>query len=279
MIGRATKMLITKIAFFNKRQFAKQISLESLNTITKRLDLNVVSFSGKKQFHDQLYSIVSFYKNIGIPNQWTVYNDGTYTENEIRELNKIPNLILKNVSNKMNIIPTEVFIKFPTLLKIIILDEIDPSTTTTLFTDSDILFYSGFNSYLPSFKKDNWYLVDEGNGYFDDDYVSGNDQQPLNLGFLVLNVKLDLSGVFQYIREKYLSDKLGYWTDQTAFDILARKQNFKALPKTDFIVGGKDAFTFSHSSDYSKISLRHFVGPVRHKMWHYPWKKVLQNKE
>lgn len=277
MIGRATRMLITRIALYNKQQFQKHFPLDSLGSISKRLNVNMVSFSGKNQFQDQLYSIISFYKNVGIPEKWIVYSDGTYTENEISILSKIPNLVLKDVSNKLDGLPTEVFIKYPTLLKIIVINEIDPSITT-IFTDSDILFYTGFNKHLSLFNKNNWYLVDEGNGYFDKDFIYENGQQPLNLGFLVLNSKPDISGVIQYIQEKYFSGNLSYWSDQTAFHILAIQQKFKALPKADFVVGGHDAFTFSHSCDYTKISLRHFVGPVRHKMWQYPWRNVLQTK-
>ena len=53
------------------------------------------------------------------------------------------------------------------------------------------------------------------------------------------------------------------------FDLLA------VLPVDQFVVGGKDGFRLSHCVDYNEISVRHFVGPVRHKMWQYSWKKIL----
>lgn len=68
---------------------------------------------------------------------------------------------------------------------------------------------------------------------------------------------------------------MNYWSDQTAFHILTQKEGFIALPKEKFVTGGKDAFTIKNSVDYSKIALRHFVGPVRHKMWQMNWNTIL----
>jgi hypothetical protein len=75
--------------------------------------------------------------------------------------------------------------------------------------------------------------------------------------------------------DKIEHSELHYWSDQTAVHILAQREQYKVMPADHFVVDGKDSFKLLHAFDYNKIALRHFVGPVRHKMWQYPWKKVL----
>ena len=57
--------------------------------------------------------------------------------------------------------------------------------------------------------------------------------------------------------------------------LMATQLGFTALPPNLFVVGGKDAFSFRDAFNYKNIALRHFVGPIRHKMWQHNWRKLL----
>jgi lipopolysaccharide biosynthesis glycosyltransferase len=165
----------------------------------------------------------------------------------------------------------------PTLKKVEILIK-HQNDKNTIFTDSDILFYRNFSTLFRIDSDRNYYLVDEGNGYFDEDFMNEYPKidSPFNFGLIFLNSEIDMSSVVSYILEKIESKKLGYWSDQTAFQKLVMQDHrFQPLDRNLFRVGGSDAFKLSHCVDYNKIALRHFVGPVRHKMWQYPWRKVL----
>ncbi len=272
MLGRLQKSYIIYLGNRNKTQF-----LDSLNTIidnipNKKINMDVISMSGKKFFSDQLLSLFSFYYNVGLPHSWTIFSDGTYTENELAVFSKIPGVFVKDINiDKYE----EEIAKFPTLKKMFLLQNIIPDRPT-IFTDSDVLFFTSFTNQIEPFLFYNCYLVDEGKGYFDE-FIPNNVSlsMPLNLGVLLLNKKPNWKIAWDYIEQRILNKEIHYWTDQTATHIMALEDGFVALPKNEFIVGGKDAFSVKDIVDYKKISLRHFVGPIRHKMWQHKWQNIL----
>ena len=67
MKGRLIKKIISTLGRRNKKSFLKAYRADWINNVSKKCDFDVVSFSGAAQFADQLLSICSFYKNIGIP--------------------------------------------------------------------------------------------------------------------------------------------------------------------------------------------------------------------
>ncbi len=275
MIGRTIRYIAEANAKKRKKSFLKVFNLAWLNTINDSVNFNVISFSGSKQFADQLYSISSFYRNVGKPISWIIYNDGTLKGKELEILRSISNVQVFDIEIKVGGLPASCFVEFPTLLKVELLQQLPDLNKTVLFTDSDILFYRNFKNFNQQFATDNWYVIDEGKGYFDISYDLPANEEPLNFGFLILNKPADWSYVVRYIANRIESGQLDYWSDQTAVHLLAQQEKFKALPSDLFVVGGKDSFKLTHCVDYNIIALRHFVGPVRHKMWQYSWKKVL----
>ena len=143
MIGRIKRLISSHLA--KKSTFLFQHKYKDLiEQIPKHLpiDFEVVSFSGSKQFNDQLYSILSFFYNVGIPLKWTVYSDGTYTENEKEIMTSVKNVVFKEVDttgfdDNWNLM----FDANPTLKKIAILSKLN-IIRTTIFVDSDVLFFS-----------------------------------------------------------------------------------------------------------------------------------------
>lgn len=274
MLGRIQKAYIQYLGNINKVKFFDSLDTIIYNLPKNKINLDVISMSGKKFFADQLLSLFSFYYNVGLPHSWTIYSDGTYTEEEISIFSKIPGVLVKEIVIDKYEQEIE---QFPTLKKIFLLQNILP-TKPTIFTDSDVLYYASFKKQIQPFLFSNCYLVDEGKGYFDRFIPKDISLYlPLNLGMLLLNKQPNWQIAWDYIEERILNNELHYWTDQTATHIMALQEGFVALPKSEFIVGGKDAFSVKDIVDYKKISLRHFVGPIRHKMWQHKWQKILDS--
>ena len=88
MKGRIIKWSVSKFSSLNKSNFQKKFQPSLLNNSNKNVCVDVLSFTGKIQFWDQVYSMSSFYLNVGKPISWVVYNDGTLTNEQISILNK-----------------------------------------------------------------------------------------------------------------------------------------------------------------------------------------------
>ncbi len=280
--GRLIRWIVEKKAAINKQAFVQNIQqkIAFLNeNIVEKVDLELCSFCGKKSMADQLLSISSFYSNVGKPKLWTIYSDGTLLKEDIDLLQSIHEISVEAFILKDEDIYFEKYVhQYPTAKKIFILKHLR-LTNTVVFADSDIIFYPLFKNYLLSFKKGNWYITDTGNGYFDKEYVEQNPNgvNPLNLGMMVLNIEPDWSIVTNYLIKKWEERTMHYWSDQTACNILAKHDaNFQHLSDAVFPTGGNDAFSFKNAFDETKIAIRHFCGPVRHKMWQKNWRKILK---
>lgn len=251
--------------------------MQSLDILTKNIPAKsypaiVISMSGKKFLEDQLFSMFSFYYNVGIPTSWILYNDGTYADEELKILMTLPNVEIRNIHVEK--FPDAVR-RFPTLMKLSVLSRIKPEGPV-IYTDSDILFFSSFADSVSPFIGRNCYLVDESAGFFDGHLpLNVPVDFPLNLGLMILNSVPDWNYVWEYVEERIKNGQLTYWSDQTACHLMAVRCKFIPLPPENFIVKGNDSFTLKHSADYRHAALRHFVGPVRHKMWQLNWKSVL----
>ena len=279
MIGRFKRKWIEHIAELNKASFLQWQQFH-LPSATNQSEYIVISFSGSKWFADQLYSLYSYYRNVGKPKEWVIYNDGTYNEIQLQSLRRIESVIVCDLNLIVSRLPQEALKKFPTLNKVEIVAK-HISDEKTIIADSDILFYKQFNALVNSDSKSNYFLVDEGNRYFDKDFLVENPsiEQPFNFGLLILHCRFNMESIYNYVEDCYRAGVLDYWSDQTAFQkLMMQDKCFHSLDRELFKVGGCDSFHLSHCVDYNKIALRHFVGPVRHKMWQYPWEKVLDIK-
>lgn len=277
MFGRITKKITELIANRNKVSFKKEFDPKILNGISRTVSLRIVSFSGERQLEDQLYSIASFYTNIGVPDNWTVFSDGTHHVASMRLLSSVKNVNIEFPD--INTIPSKYREESNPLIKKLFYFRSVLVNTTTLFVDSDVLFYKLFASYLPLLKSQNWFLVDEGYGYFDSFYMQkvALDIYPCNSGLLIFNDEPEWQKAIEYLDFQKRFGRLEHWTEQTAIHIMTR--GFKTMLPLDpryFVVGGRDSFKFSFDYDPATIAIRHFVGPVRHKMWQYSWRKTLR---
>jgi hypothetical protein len=291
--GGLTKLIASKIGERNKVRFANFIEL-NLNSLVARLgykpmQVEVVSFSSSKDFHDQVLSILSFLRYVGTPICWTIYSDGSHTPDQIQLLNsgfefiKVEAINWASTSSwigkcKLELLPYREHLldyaqKQP-LGKRLFLYLNREIMNPTLFLDSDILFYNKA-SVLSSVLKEEangWYLPDENWGCLDSRYRNSNSDQlyQVNGGLILLNKNLvNLSIGLDFL--KSLNNEYEYFSEQTVMHILLRANNFFPLDPRIFILNSSDQFDFSYLYGREEIAIRHYSGPVRHKMWQRDW--------
>lgn len=297
--GGLTKKITVAKGKANREKFAKEVSAGLSNLVAKvnkkkNIEMEVASFSSLNDFQEQLLSILSFVRYVGIPIKWTVYSDGSHTQAQIEQLEKNFNFVkvikginwseiesLKGLCKEELEIYEEYLIdyakKFPLGKKLFYyLNHIIEKPT--LFIDSDILFYEHANVLeLILSEKPNangWYMPDVSWGCLDSRYKAVNTEQiyQVNSGFIFAN------GAFEHIKEsldffKTYNFTYEYFSEQTIYHHLLKNNVYMPLTPKTFILDSADQFDFAYLFGPKEMAVRHYTGPVRHKMWQkdYKW--------
>jgi hypothetical protein len=292
--GGVTKLIASKIAKKNKAQFADFVK-QNLKDVRSKLrytpiKINVVSLSSSADFYDQILSILSFLRYVGTPQCWTIYSDGSHTKQQIEliksglEFVEIKNIDLENDENlvqtmKPALLPYKEYLldyaRRQPMGKKLFYYLNHAVTIPTLFLDSDILFYNKADIFNVLLKEDRkgWFLPDATWGCLDSRYLSFTTKQlyQVNAGFFLLHEELgDVSPGLLFL--KNCEYKYEYFSEQTIFHIIFNKLGFFPLDPRVFILNTLDQFTFSYASNRESIAMRHYTGPVRHKMWQRDWR-------
>ena len=292
--GGLTKIVASKIGEKNKKKFIKFIE-KKLSTLTSiksdnQIQLDVVSFSSSHDFYEQVLSILSFLRYLGTPDSWTVYSDGSHTAEQINflkvgfefvqvRINEWKDTVQLSSCCKDTLIPYKTclfdYAENMPLGKKLFCYLNHEIKKPTLFLDSDIIFYrkATVMEMILREKVNGWYLPDEGWGTLDSRYKNSNiakSYQP-NSGFFLLNQELTrVEKGMNFL--KSLNLKYEYFSEQTVIYILFECNNFMPLDPRMFILNSEDQFDFSYLYSRDKMAVRHYTGPVRHKMWQKDWK-------
>lgn len=296
--GGITKKITTAIGKSNRAKFLKQVesNLPSLLTklnAKKQIAMEVASFSSCNDFAEQMLSIVSFLRYVGTPAKWTIYSDGSHTQSQkdcllnnfnfvaissmdFAELSSIEDLCKEEIK------PYHEYIlhygKKLALGRRLYYYLHHKVELPTLFIDSDILFYDKANSFdillSENPKPDGWYMPDAIWGCLDSRYKENFSEQfyQVNAGFMLLNKDFNIvkNGLDFF---KTIDYNYEYFSDQTIFQIILKDNSFMPLTPKTFILDSEDQFDFSYLNKPKEIAVRHYTGPVRHKMWQkdYKW--------
>jgi hypothetical protein len=296
--GGLTKKITTAIGKTNRKNFTRLVTSDLSNLLTqvnqrKTVEMEVVSFSSYNDYPEQILSILSFVRNVGIPVKWIIYSDGSHTQQQIdntessfdfvvfksinfSELLSIENLCKDVVRPYHNYI-LDYANKLP-LGKRLFYYLHHKVEGPTLFIDSDILFYEKANSFdiilSETPKSSGWFMPDTGWGCLDSRYKEIYSEQvyQVNAGFMLLNKEFDIieNGLDFF---KTIDYKYEYFSDQTIFQIILKDNSFMPLTPKNFILDSSDQFDFSYLYNPKQMAVRHYTGPVRHKMWQkdYKW--------
>ena len=298
--GGITKAVTSMIAKRNKNKFSN--NLKNITDIIKNnmtnvdVDFTLVSFSSSKDFYDQILSICSFLRYVGNPDSWVIYSDGSHTEKEIEFLEaqfvflKIVKTQWTNTVSLTEICKKELLPYKSQLFDYAIKHPLGKKlfhylnhniNKPTLFIDSDILFYTRASILNNILNEDipGWYLPDIDSQCLDKRFRKSSltELYNVNSGFILLKQNLSsLIAGLEFL--KSLNYEYEYFTEQTVQHILLKSNGLMPLDPRLFILNSDDQFDFSYLFSRNKVAVRHYTGPVRHKMWQRGWKWHLSIK-
>ncbi len=239
----------------------------------RKVQMAVYSFSGDRDLPEQVASIRSFIRYVGIPDKFTVVSDGSHSPDNCKLLSRISPCVevveLESLTNKD--LPSCVYTYanyHPLGKKIAILISL-PVKNPTIFCDSDILFFNA-NKFLVNWLKESGDLpryLPDCNTALDERliYNSYEKNNPVNSGFLLLKQPLNWQVALD--RLSLLKETPNYFTEQTMVHLTMHSSRALPLCPKKFVVSLDDQFIYSDKYASHKIALRHYVSPVRHKFW------------
>jgi hypothetical protein len=296
--GKLTKLIASRVAKLNRSYFSTLVyNTRQLEQIAKCADsnqtvaLNLVGFSSSNDYPEQILSILSFIRHVGTPLSWTIYSDGSHTNIEVENVQAALPFVKVVKSNVVCIAPYNTddlkstlrpytaelnqYARAHFLGKRLLLYLNHIVDRPTLFLDSDVIFYakSPVITTLLSEPINGCFLKDKVWGCLDSRYLIYNrpERHQVNAGFFLLNCELtELDRGLNFL--KNLGHTYEYFSEQTIMHILLTSNKLKPLDPELFIVNTCDQFDFSYAYTRDKIAIRHYTGPIRHKMWQRDWK-------
>jgi hypothetical protein len=283
-LGRVNKFISKQLGKINKNEFEKYIysnDLKSnLHSKNKIVDISLVTFVNSNNITDLLLCIISFLDSVGEPKAWTLYFDDNLTANQISLVKQFEFIQYYNW-NHFATQDTSINYSQKWQLRKFVAFSSHLVHGSTIFTDSDIIYYPEFCNYLPAFKTKNWYLPEPPECCNYDTSLGGEFRfeklmYSVNAGLFIVNSKLNWDLGFDYLNHAKKQKSESYFLDQTALNLIFSK-DFEAmiLDPRIFHASANDHFSLK-PLDIRDFAIRHYVGLVRHKMWQLGWRKYFK---
>ena len=243
--------------------------------VSRQVPFAVFSYSGQASLPEQVLSIRSFLRHAGRPRSYTVISDGSYVSASIALLKQIdPSVVVHRADNYVpdNLPPkAEHFIKtYPLGKQLGLIMSLPLNGEPALYVDSDVLFFPGASHLVEALIPDGasaLYLPDcrEDSADFRLFRDPKERPNPVNTGLLFLYRKLDWSLAIQRYLE--LRDEPTFFTNQTMTHLTMHANDARPLDPRVFVLQLDDQFIYSDRYAGEDVILRHYVNPVRHKLW------------
>ena len=240
---------------------------------SQELGMSVYSFSCDRDLPEQVASIRSFIRYVGIPDKLTVISDGSYSATSRQLLQKIsPNIEVLDFGKfiKKDLPPSVyAYAKIhPLGKKLAVLISL-PVEQVSIYADSDILFFPGAQELLSIASSSDLqprYLLDCATALDERllDKASENFAS-VNSGFMILKKPLDWEIPLKRLGE--LSASANYFSEQTSLHLAMHYNQGIPLTPEEFVVNRDDEFIYQDKHCSPKVALRHYVSPIRHKFW------------
>jgi hypothetical protein len=249
-----------------------QIIRTSVRAI-REIPANVYAMSCERDLPEQVASIRSFIHYVGIPDHFTIISDGSYTEESCRLLCQIhPCVEVLSIEKLIgNNLPKSVYgyaaqqamgKKLAVLLSL-------PIEKTTIYTDSDILFFPGADdlaNIVNSNDRSSRYLPDCATKMDERViYDPAEKLDPVNGGFIIFKEKPSWELALERLSK--LSELNNYFTEQTLVHLTMHHNNAISLCSKKYILNVADQFIYQDKFASKEIVLRHYVSDIRYKFW------------
>ena len=229
---------------------------------------------------EQKLSILSFLRHVGVPAKWGIVSDGSITEAQAENLRSIhPSIEVLDWHTFLcegNRVCFERLSKYTVFAKKFALISNLPDTGAVVYVDTDILFFEGAQHFreLLSNLGDKAYYQKDLPGCLDPSFLTETELKapPLNAGFVVQGKRLDWS-----VPIARLNATLSELTPmQTIGDLGILEQSAShlahylagSIPLDEkYVLQISDRFDQEDRFSGPNFVMRHYVRPVRHKMW------------
>jgi hypothetical protein len=260
--------------------FLRSIYKSSLSSLVsfpiaqeRQVPIKVYALSCERDLPEQVASLRSFLRHVGIPKVFTIMSDGSYTEESIKLLRCVHPCVDVQLLTKFqrDDLPQSVYEyasqqamgkKLAALMSI-------PIDEATLYTDSDILFFKGASDLADlaaSGDLDTYYLPDCKSS-LDKRliYEDIEQQNPINAGFILFKKALDWNESVQRLTS--LKEPPNYFSEQTIVNLTIKLNHGNALAGEKYIMNVDDQFAYPDKFATQQIAMRHYVSDIRHKFW------------
>lgn len=239
----------------------------------RQVPIKVYALSCERDLPEQVASLRSFIRYVGVPDTFTIMSDGSYTDQSIQLLRNVHPCVDVQLLSKFqrDDLPRSVHAyaaqqamgkKLAALMSI-------PIDGATLYTDSDILFFQGASDLVDLANSEDthtYYLPDCKNSL--DKRLIYEDiemQNPINAGFILFKKALDWNESVK--RLSNLEEFPNYFSEQTIVNLTIKRNHGIALAREKYIMNVDDQFMYPDKFATKQIAMRHYVSDVRHKFW------------
>lgn len=237
----------------------------------RRIPVSVYSFSCESLLPEQIASIRSFIRHVGVPERFIVVSDGTYVEASRNTLERVDDCVrVVDWTSLTGGVPdcVKAFAeRHPMGKKLAILVSL-PVKDATIYTDCDMLFFPNsedLTRIIESSNGNHWYLPDCFTA-LDMPFLREECEkfEPVNAGFMVLKQRLDWTDPLKRLAEY---EAPGWATEQTIVHLAMHNNHAAPLSPDKYILKVEDQFSYRDLYAGQNIALRHYVNNVRHKFW------------
>ncbi|NEO82818.1 MAG: hypothetical protein F6J87_00940 [Spirulina sp. SIO3F2] len=237
-----------------------------------QLNASIYTLSCQRDFPEQVACLRSFLTFVGVPQQFVIISDGSYTLEASQQLERIHPCVqvvqLLEFANPELPPPVFDYMRSNSMGKKLLAILSIPISGTTVYTDSDIFFFPGAKALAELLQTDDgqsYYLPDNDPAFDLRILNPGEEAKPINGGFIVFKQQPDWQEVMN--RFLALSEPPNYFTEQTMMHLTLHRLGAKPLERDRYIMGREDEFMWRDRYAETDIVLRHYVTPVRHKFW------------
>jgi hypothetical protein len=229
---------------------------------------------------EQKLSILSFLRHVGTPAKWYIVSDGSISESQAESLRSIHPAIevldWHAFLCEENRVCFERLSKYTIFAKKFALMSNLPDLGAVVYVDTDILFFEGaqhFRNLLRNLGQKSYYQKDL-LGCLDSSFLTKSELEapPLNAGFVVQGRRLDwsapiarLNSTLSQLRRVQTIGDLGI-LEQSASHLAHYLAGSIPLDEK-YALQLSDRFDQEDRFSGRNFVLRHYVRPVRHKMW------------
>lgn len=242
--------------------------------------LHVFSLCQRGATPEQKLSILSFLRHVGSPAKWSIVSDGTISASQAESLRSIhPSIDVvdwRTFLCEENRVCFERLSKYTVYAKKFALMSNLPDAGAVVYVDTDILFFEGAQHFVELLKNlgEKSYYQKDLLGCLDGSFLTKSELEapPLNAGFLVQGKRLDWS--VPIARLKRTLSQLMPVQSMGDLGILEQSACHLAhylagsIPLDEkYVLEISDRFDVEDRFAGPNFVMRHYVRPVRHKMW------------